>query len=126
MEEPFCKFMLKLDHLQKLEAFASSEIQHMQIWYVCVRVYVCVFLPFYSKGFFRLQLCLGYTWVYGSTILCCEYCSRCFRQVPSSSFLQKVNKLERKRYDICLYEKMIYIDIEYKSDYAKPTYDEKI
>ena len=35
----------------------------------------------------------------------------------------------RKRYDICLREKMIYvdnIDIRYKSARAKPTNDEKI
>ena len=39
--------------------------------------------------------------------------------------LQQAKKLERKRYDICVSGKMIYIDIGYKLDRAKPTNDEK-
>ena len=55
---------------------------------VCVCVYVCVFILFHRKGFFRLQRCLGHTWGYGSTILCCKYFSRSFCQAPSCTFLE--------------------------------------
>ena len=93
-----------------------------------VRVRVCVFILFHCNSFFRRQRYLGHTWGYGSTILCCEYFSRCFCQVPSSSILKKsyftslktklqdADKLERKGHDILTTcEKMIYIDIGYKS-----------
>ena len=40
--------------------------------------------------------------------------------------LQQAKKLERKRYDICVPGKMIYMNIGYKLDRAKPTNDEKI
>ena len=68
-----------------------------------------------------------------------EYHSRCFCQVPSSPFLKmscipppktpkdensSEHKLERKRYDIWFREKMIYIDIGYKS--AAQHTDEKM
>ena len=92
--------------------------------YMCLCVCVCVFILFHRKDLFRLQWCLGrckglfglrrylgHTWGYGSTILCCEYYSRCFFQVSSSSFLNmscftskdetpSADKLETKRYNI--------------------------
>ena len=60
---------------------------------VCVCVWVggcgcmpvCVLILFHRKGFFRMQWCLGHTWVYGWMILYCEYFTRCFCQVPSST-----------------------------------------
>ena len=61
---------------------------------VCVCVFVCVcmcvslFVLFHRKDSFRLRRCLGHTWGYGSAILCCEYYSRCFCQVPSFPFLK--------------------------------------
>ena len=57
---------------------------------VCARACVCVFvfLDFHRKGFLPLQQwCLQYTWLYKSTILWCEYYSRCFCQVSLSPFL---------------------------------------
>ena len=70
-------------------------------------------------------------------MLCCEYHSRCFCQVPSSPFLKMSNftpkeetpprrKLERKRYDILFRKKMIYIDLGFNRPLSKPTSDEKI
>ena len=75
----------------------------------CVRVYL--FIPFHRKGVFRLQWYLGGTSIYGPMILCFEYYSKCFDQVPSSSFL---NMWESN---------MIYAST--KRWYAKPTNDEK-
>ena len=49
---------------------------------VCVRACVYVFIPFHRKGVFRLQWYLGDTSIYGPKILCFEYYSRCFDQVP--------------------------------------------
>ena len=53
---------------------------------VCVCVRVCVFIFFHREGFFRLQDIQDMLERYGSTILCCEYSSGCFCQVPSSLF----------------------------------------
>ena len=82
---------------------------------MCVRVCLCacvyVFITFHHKGVFRLQWYLGDTSIYGPTILCFEYYSRCFYQVPSSPFL---NMWESN---------MIYAST--KRWYAKPTNDEK-
>ena len=92
----------------------------------CMHVCVCVFILFHHKGFFRLQQCLGHNWGYGSTTLCCEYYIRCFCQVPSSpslkcqisppktKFQQPTNWNENDMI-YCSRQKMIYIDIEYKS-----------
>ena len=56
--------------------------------FVRARVCVFVFLDFHRKGFLPLQQwCLQYTWLYKSTILWCEYYSRCFCQVSLSPFL---------------------------------------
>ena len=45
---------------------------------------------------------------------------------PKSKF-RPIHKTDRKRYDICVHEKMIYIDIEYNSArQPKPTSKEKI
>ena len=83
---------------------------HRNNWRTCYHFkisywYVCVFTFFYRKSFFRLQRCLGHTWGYRSTILCCENYSRYFCQVPSSLFIKMSyftsrdeNRLETKRY----------------------------
>ena len=39
---------------------------------------------------------------------------------------QQANKLEKKRYNICVHEKVMYVDEGYKSDRAKSTNDENI
>ena len=63
-------------------------------------------------------------------IICCEYHSRGFCQVPSYPFLNMSyftskdeiparRKLEAKRHDTWLREKMIYIDIGYKAAYQQ-------
>ena len=69
--------------------WSSTKIKPSVCVCVCVcvvSVCVCVFMIFHRKGFFCLQWCLGHTWEYRSMILCCEYYSRCFCQVPSSPF----------------------------------------
>ena len=93
------------------------------ITFVCV----CAFIFFHHEGFFQLQDVRDILERYGSTILCCEYLSGCFCQVPSSPYLKMSyftskdensshHKLERKRYDILTAsEKMIYVDIGYVS-----------
>ena len=53
----------------------------------CVCVCVCVFILLHCEGFFRLQDVWDIREGYGSTMLWCEYQSRCFCQVPSSPFL---------------------------------------
>ena len=55
---------------------------------VCVCACVCVFILFHLEGFFRLQDVWDIIKGYRSEILCCEYHSRCFCQVPSSPFLK--------------------------------------
>ena len=55
---------------------------------VCVCVCVCVFILFHREGFFRLQDVGDILEGYGSTMLCYEYHSRCFYQVPSSRYLK--------------------------------------
>ena len=87
-------------------------------WCVCMSVCVCVcvcvccvFIFFHREGFFWVQDVREIFERYGSTILCCEYLSRCFCQVRSSLFLkmsyftpkaklEPTHQLERKRYDI--------------------------
>ena len=88
---------------------------------------VFVFIFFHREGIFRLQNVQDILERYESTILCCEYLSGYFCQVPSSPYLKmsyftfkdensSQHKLERKRYDILMAsEKIIYIDIGYKS-----------
>ena len=58
----------------------------------CVRVSVrvCVYI-FHHEGFFRLQDVQDILERYESTILCCEYLSGCFCQVPSSPYLKISN-----------------------------------
>ena len=84
---------------------------------------VCVFILFHPKDSFSLQRCQGHTWGYESTILCCEYYSRCFCQVPSSPFLKvsyftskeespAPDKLERKQYAMLQPVKGLYILIQ--------------
>ena len=92
---------------------------------VCVCVCVCVRVCLYS---FTVKASSVYNDVlemlerYGSTILCCEYYTRSFCQVPSPPFLKMsyftfkdeipaADELERKRYDILPLRKMIYIDM---------------
>ena len=94
---------------------------------VCVCVCVCVFIFLHREGFFRLQDVQDILERYGSTILCCEYLFGCFCQVALSPYLKMSyftskdensshHNLERKRYDILIAsEKMIYLDIGYKS-----------
>ena len=53
---------------------------------VCVCACVCVFIFFHREGFFRLQHVKDMLERFRSTILCCEYLSGCFCQVPSSLF----------------------------------------
>ena len=53
---------------------------------VCVCVCVCVFIFFHRKVFFRLQDVQDKFERLRSTILCCEYLSGCFCQVPSSPY----------------------------------------
>ena len=92
----------------------------------CVCVYVCVcmcvFIIFHCESIFQLQDVWDILERYGSTILCCEYLSGCYCQVPSSLYLKmlyfssKDDQLERKRYDrILARKKMRYIDIGYTS-----------
>ena len=72
-------------------------------------------------------------------ILCCEYLSGCFCQVPLSPRLKMSyvtsndensshHKLEKKRYDILMVsEKTIYIDIGYKlGSELKPASDKRV
>ena len=54
---------------------------------VCVCVRVCMVILFHRGDFFRLQNIWDILEGYGWTMLCCEYHSRCFCQVPSSPFL---------------------------------------
>ena len=84
-------------------------------------VCVCAFIFFHREGFFRLQDLQDMLERYGSTILCCEYLSGCFCQVPSSLFpnlsyftskdvTPARRKLERKLYDIlCSYLFIYYL-----------------
>ena len=55
---------------------------------VCVCMFVCVFILFYREPSFNLQDFSDILQGYGSTMLCCEYHSRCFCQVPSSTYLK--------------------------------------
>ena len=57
---------------------------------VCVRVCVCVcvFILFHREGLFRLQDVWDILEGHISTMLCCEYHSRCFCQVPLSPYLK--------------------------------------
>ena len=55
---------------------------------VCVCVCVCLCILFHREVFFRLQDVWDILEGYGSTMLCCEYHSRCFDQVPRSPFLK--------------------------------------
>ena len=55
---------------------------------LCVCVYVCVCKLIYCECFFRLQDVWDIHKSYGSTMLCCEYHSRCFCQIPSYPFLK--------------------------------------
>ena len=84
----------------------------------CVRVCVGVFI-FCNNV---LDILEGY----GSTTLCCEYYIGCFCEVLSSPFLKMsyftstdeppaVDKLGKKQYDILHQQKVIYIDIGYRS-----------
>ena len=93
--------------------------------YVCVYVFVCVIMLFHREGFFRLQDVWDKLEGYGSTMLCCEYHSRCFCKDPSFSCLKKLyftskdkilarRQLERRRNDIWFREKTIYVAIGYK------------
>ena len=43
---------------------------------------MCVFILFHRGGFFRLLDVSDILEKYGSTMLCCEYYSRCFYRVP--------------------------------------------
>ena len=95
-------------------------------WCVCVCGWMggWVFIFFHHEGFW-VQDVREIFETYGSTILCCEYLSRCFCQVRSSLYLkmsyftpkaklQPADQLERKRYDIFrAREKIIYVDIGY-------------
>ena len=53
----------------------------------CARACVCMLILFHRGDFFRLQNIWDILEGYGWTMLCCEYHSRCFCQVPSSPFL---------------------------------------
>ena len=55
---------------------------------VCFFTCTCVFILFHREGLFRLQDVWDILEGYGSTMLCCEYHSRCFCQVPSSRYLK--------------------------------------
>ena len=106
--------------------------------FVCVCVSVCVFIFFHCEGFFRVQAVQDILYGYGSTILCCEYELGAFCQVPLSPYLEMSYLTSKDKnscpqltgektiwYDV-LREKMIYIDIGYKSAHRKPRSDEKI
>ena len=45
----------------------------------------CVFIPFQCRYFIRMKLCLGYTWVFRSTIFYCGYYIRRFISLSESS-----------------------------------------
>ena len=95
---------------------------------VCVCVYVCVCKLIYCGCFFRLQDVWDIHKSYGSTMLCCEYHSRCFCQLPSSPFLKmsyisppktktREHKLER-RLNYIWFRKRWYIFIK---DISRPS-----
>ena len=86
----------------------------------CVRACVCVGVFIFCNNV--LDILEGY----GSTTLCCEYYIGCFCEVLSSPFLKMsyftstdeppaVDKLGKKQYDILHQQKVIYIDIGYRS-----------
>ena len=116
----------KMDYLQSVAVCVCVCV------YVCVCVCVCACACVCVCSFNEKtsSVCeMSETYLRGtdrSTILCCEYQSRCFCQVPSSPFLKMSyfiskdetsarRQLERKRYNVWFQEKMIYIDIGYKS-----------
>ena len=86
---------------------------------------LCVFILFHCGSFFRLQNVCDIHEEYEPTMLRFEYYSSYFCQVFISISKYVIFhlwrrhstclKLERKRYDARLHEKMIYIDIGYKS-----------
>ena len=97
---------------------------------VCVCVFACVCL--YSSTVKASSNCkTSVTYLRGTNQRCyIDYHSRCFCQVLLSLFLKmsyispskttkdenpSEGKLERKRYDTWFHEKMIYIDVGYKS-----------
>ena len=104
---------------------------------VCVCVCVCVFILFHLLASSDCKTSVTY-------LRCSDQRSfvvsiaRGYCQVPSSPYLKlsyftskdensSHHKLERKRYDILMaIEKMMYIDVGYKSVELKPTSDEKI
>ena len=104
---------------------------------VCLCVCVCVYiLPPWM--FLPSAKCPRHTWGYGSTVLCCEYKLTALCQVPSWPYLKMpyfTSKDENSSrsstgektiwYDV-LREKIIYIDIWYKSAQLIPTSYEKI
>ena len=92
---------------------------------VCVCVCVCVWACAWTCVCGRARVCVCVIFGdilegYGLTMLCCEYHSRFFCQVPSSPFLKMSHfsskdktpahwQLERKRYDILFRKKIAYI-----------------
>ena len=92
---------------------------------VCVCVCVCLFILFHRRGFYRLQWCHGHTWdarindlvlwVLYQVLLPSSFISVSKNVIfLSKDETSAANKLDRKRYDILLQWKMIYIDIVYK------------
>ena len=109
--------------------------QKLWLWFL-VHVCVCVYalLP---VGFFRLHDICDIHEKFGSMIFCCEHFLgvsakflhlylRIYLISPPKTKTPAALLLERKRYDIMLREKMIYIDIGNKSARTKPTNYEKI
>ena len=109
---------------------------------VCTCVCLCMCLCLYSSTVKASSDCKTTGTYFRGTDQRCyvKYHSRCFCQVPSSSFLKmsyisppktpkdenpSEHKLERKRYDIWFRENMIYIDIWYNK-WRKHTKDEEV
>ena len=77
---------LDVSELQNSEEFNKNLLDFL--WIFGTPVWACVFTFIHREGFFRLQDVQDILERYGSTILCCEYLSVCFCQVPSSPHLK--------------------------------------
>ena len=88
----FCEIFKSTFFTEHLPGTASLSLSLSLSVCVClfvrVCVCVCVFILFYREGFFRLQDVWDTREGYRSAMLCFEYHTRCFCQVPPSPYLK--------------------------------------